>query len=94
MGDAGLVSPESQLLDMPKIFGLLNDIVSLVDFGLNSCSSGFGAYERVWFREYERTCNPYLKTNDSLKYEMPSSEADFDFESFEGPSLKGGFDNT
>ena len=50
MGDAGLVSPESQLLDMPKIFGLLNDIVSLVDFGLNSCSSGFGEYEHVWFR--------------------------------------------
>lgn len=41
-GDATLVSPESQFMDMPKTVGLLNGMFSLIKYGLSNCNGGFG----------------------------------------------------
>eukprot|EP00804_Cyclotella_cryptica_P014145 CCRYP_005584-RA/>CCRYP_005584-RA protein AED:0.03 eAED:0.03 QI:259/1/1/1/0.94/0.9/20/117/3951 len=41
-GDATLVSPEAQIMDMPKTVGLLNGIFSLIKYGLSNCNGGFG----------------------------------------------------
>jgi len=42
-GDATLVSPEAQIMDMPKTVGLLNGIFSLIKYGLSNCNGGFGS---------------------------------------------------
>ena len=42
LGDAGLVSPESQLSTAPNMIGYLNGMASLIDYGLSQCASGFG----------------------------------------------------
>jgi uncharacterized protein (DUF1501 family) len=42
LNNRGLVSPEAQLATTPPLIGLINGLTSLVDFGLSSCSSGFG----------------------------------------------------
>ena len=41
-GAASLVSPEAQIMDMPKTVGLLNGIFSLIKYGLGNCNGGFG----------------------------------------------------
>ncbi|KAL7482807.1 hypothetical protein ACHAW6_008462, partial [Cyclotella cf. meneghiniana] len=41
-GDATLVSPEAQIMDMPKTVGLLNGMFSLIKYGLSNCNGGFG----------------------------------------------------
>ena len=41
-GAASLVSPEAQIMDMPKTIGLLNGLFSLIKYGLGSCNGGFG----------------------------------------------------
>lgn len=41
ISDAGLVSPEAQLLSAPNTVGLFNGIHSLVDFGLTRCQGGW-----------------------------------------------------
>ena len=40
--DAGLVSPESQILTSPFLIGYLNGMSSLIDYGLTHCAKGFG----------------------------------------------------
>ena len=42
VGDAGLVSPEAQLLTAPHVVGLTNGLYSVIDYGLTSCHGGFG----------------------------------------------------
>ena len=42
LNDASLVSPESMLLDMPKIIASMNGMFSLVKYGLNRVNNGFG----------------------------------------------------
>ena len=42
VGDAGLVSPEAELLSAPNTVGLFNGLHALVDYGLSSCAQGFG----------------------------------------------------
>eukprot|EP00756_Hemistasia_phaeocysticola_P029704 Hpha_TRINITY_DN16247_c0_g1::TRINITY_DN16247_c0_g1_i1::g.15423::m.15423 len=42
VADAGLVSPESELLIAPRIFGFLNGLSELVHNGLQHCNGGFG----------------------------------------------------
>ncbi|KAL3923785.1 MAG: hypothetical protein SGILL_001448 [Bacillariaceae sp.] len=39
---AGLVSPESQVLNGPKGINLLNMMISLIKYGVNDCYGGFG----------------------------------------------------
>ena len=42
LADAGLYAPEAGLATSPFLIGLLNGLVSLVDYGLSSCWDGFG----------------------------------------------------
>jgi hypothetical protein len=44
---SSLVSPESQLLDAPKIVNIMNGLFSLLKFGLASCFGGFGEWTFV-----------------------------------------------
>ncbi len=86
VGDASLVSPEATLLDMPRIVGFLNGITSLTRYGLSSCFGGFGAEtcrERLYFKSRVGI----------LEHNVTASDSEFFFETFEGPSLVGGFDN-
>jgi len=87
VGEAKLTSPEATLLDMPKIVGLMNGLLSLVTYGLNRCNAGLGVHN-VW------PCKPY-KTYEygDLTYGK-STSTEFLAETFEGPSLVGGLDNT
>lgn len=43
IGSSGLVGPEAQLATAPLIVGFLNGVAGLIDVGLSSCNSGFGA---------------------------------------------------
>ncbi len=86
VGDASLVSPEATILDMPRIVGMLNGLTSLTKFGLSSCYGGFGA---DYCREQLYNPSPF----GVLEYNRTSSDKEFSFETFGGPSLVGGFDN-
>ena len=85
VGDASLTAPEATLLDMPKIVGILNGLQSLVKYGLSSCYGGFGTNN---CRE-----KPYLPSPAGV-LEYGKIDATFTGETFEGPSLIGGLDNT
>ncbi len=87
IGDTDLVSPESTLVDMPRIVGLLNGLLSLAKYGLSSCEGGFGR-DRCNEKAYS------LSPNGFLEYNRTSLDTEFSFETFEGPSLVGGLDNT
>ena len=86
VGDATLVAPEATLLDMPRIVGTMNGLHSLVKYGLSSCSGGFG-----WMgcREDEYKSSSL----GELEYARIDQNAQFSQDTFEGPSLTGGFDN-
>jgi len=84
VGDATLVAPEGTVLDMPRIVGLMNGLTSLVRFGLSNCNQGFGA---VGCKVYTRS------THGILEYNRTAADVTFSYETFEGPSLKGGLDN-
>ena len=86
VGEARLTSPEATLLDMPKIVGILNGLLSLVTYGLTNCNSGFGVHH-VW------PCRTYLSSAYGELTYGKSEIADFTSETFEGPSLVGGLDN-
>ncbi len=86
VGDASLVSPEATLLDMPRIVGILNGLTSLTRYGLSSCYGGFGA-------EHCRESMYLPSRYGVLGFNRTSSDSEFSFETFEGPSLIGGFDN-
>ena len=86
VGDATLVSPEATLLDMPKITGLLNGLTSLVKYGLSDCQGGWG------FRYCAETQYRTSKLGE-LNFNKTSSQTEFTFDTFEGPSLVGGLDN-
>ena len=89
IGDMSLVSPESTLIDMPKIIGLLNGLTSLIKFGLSSCDSGWDGMNYCVERKYTPSSLGYLEFNRTAHQEQ-----EFSFETFEGPSLVGGMDNT
>ncbi len=85
VGDASLVSPEATILDMPRIIGMLNGLFSLARYGLSYRERGFG---------FHRSGDLYLPSQYGiLEYGRTSHQAEFSFETFEGPSLVGGFDN-
>ena len=86
IGDALLVSPEATLLDMPKIIGLMNGLTSMVKYGLSSCAAGWGY---SYCREGVYNTSPLGR----LEFNKTSTEQEFSFETFEGPSLRGGLDN-
>lgn len=86
VGDATLVAPEATLLDMPKIVGIMNAFRSLVKYGLSSCAGGFGWHH---CREKEYLSSP----QGELKYGIKDPNTEFQQETFEGPSLNGGYDN-
>ena len=41
---AQLAAPEALILDMPKIVGIQNGMISLIKYGLSDCNSGFASY--------------------------------------------------
>ena len=41
---AQLAAPEALILDMPKIIGIQNGMMSLIKYGLSDCNSGFASY--------------------------------------------------
>ncbi len=85
VGNALLVSPEATLLDMPKIVGLMNGLNSMVKYGLSDCEGGWG---------YESCKGVYkMPPLGRLEFNRTSTEEAFSFETFEGPSLRGGLDN-
>ena len=88
VGSAMLVSPEATLLSMPKIIGLMNGLTSLVKFGLSNCEGGWG-YQHCQERKYASSSLGRLNFNKTS-----IEEVEFSFETFEGPSLLGGLDNT
>ena len=57
-----LTSPEAQLLSGPKIIGLMNGIISLVDLGLTECFGGF-AQRNLWNCDRLQP-NDYYNTDD------------------------------
>jgi len=73
---------------MPKIVGLMNGLFSLAKFGLSECEGGFGRREWCGERMYEDSMDGRLEFNKT------STHTEFSSETFEGPSLKGGLDNT
>jgi|AntRauTorckE5430_2_1112549.scaffolds.fasta_scaffold01070_3 hypothetical protein len=84
VGDATLSSPEATLLDMPRIVGILNGLQSTVKYGLTSCDGGFGT---------QNYCRRYLPSPSGV-LEYGKNNSTFTSETFEGPSLIGGLDNT
>ncbi|KAL7539351.1 hypothetical protein ACHAXR_009213, partial [Thalassiosira sp. AJA248-18] len=49
----GLVSPESQLFDAPKLIGFINGLFSLPALGLTDCEWGLGdSRSRLWLPDY------------------------------------------
>ena len=83
VGDAALVSPEATLLDTPRIVGLVNGLTSMIKFGLSRNEGGWS------LQGNSQASNGILEFNKTFI----STDSKFSFESFEGPSLKGGLDN-
>jgi len=89
IGDRGLVSPEAALLDMPKIIGILNGAFSLINYGLSACRGGFGpSLSSSCYEGLYNTASGMMLFN--MTADNPASNF---FETFEGPSLVGGFDS-
>ncbi len=88
VGNAALLSPEATLLDMPNIVGLLNSLTSMIKFGLSRCDGGL-AKSQCNDRTYLPSENGILEFNRTYV----RSEREFHYETFEGPSLRGGLDN-
>ncbi len=88
VGDTALVSPEAMLLDIPNIIGIVNAMTSMIKFGLSACDRGL-AGSNCGERRYLSSANGILEFNKT----HTGPEGEFSFETFEGPSLKGGLDN-
>ncbi len=72
IGDAGIVSPQTQLATTPNLVGFLNGVTSLVDNGLTSCDGGLGLPQN-WG---SRTCvasGPHPTADGILAYAPPDS---------------------
>mmetsp|Transcript_6781 Transcript_6781/g.9027 ORF Transcript_6781/g.9027 Transcript_6781/m.9027 type:complete len:2086 (+) Transcript_6781:84-6341(+) len=69
---ASLVSPEAQLLDMPKTVSLLNGLFSMIKFGLGSCYDGFGKSAGSGSC---RDNGSYNRASGILKYEPSSTSS-------------------
>jgi len=89
IGDRGFLSPEAALLDTPKIIGFLNGAFSIINYGLSSCNGGFGpslntgCYNGI-----------YTAAAGAIRFNITLENPYDDFyETFEGPSLIGGFDS-
>eukprot|EP01052_Picozoa_sp_SAG31_P027285 SAG31_NODE_2540_length_5538_cov_7.680859_4_plen_734_part_01 len=56
---AGLVSPEAEIATAPLLIGFLNGMISLIDYGLTECGSGFGMPQWLYngIRGWRRSCN-------------------------------------
>ncbi len=88
VGNAALLSPEATLLDIPSIVGSLNSLTSMIKFGFSSCEGGL-ARSKCRESEYLPSTNGILEFNKTFV----RPEGKFSFETFEGPSLRGGLDN-
>jgi len=89
IGERGFVSPEAALLDMPKVIGMLNGAFSIINYGLSACYGGFGpALSWSCYEGLYNTASGVLGFN--VTAENPYNNF---FETFEGPSLVGGFDS-
>ncbi len=52
ISEAALTAPEAQVLDSPKIIGILNGLFSLIDVGMTNCFGGFGDRNTWWCPGY------------------------------------------
>ena len=64
--DASLVSPESTILAMPKILGLLNGLTSMVKYGLSGCDGGW-TYDVCYEKKYVSSSLGELEFNRTLE---------------------------
>jgi len=62
IAEAGLVAPEAELGTAPNVVGWMNGIVSLVNYGLTSCTSGFGSNAG---QSGSRSCNWQIASQSS-----------------------------
>mmetsp|Transcript_6632 Transcript_6632/g.16185 ORF Transcript_6632/g.16185 Transcript_6632/m.16185 type:complete len:1268 (+) Transcript_6632:1-3804(+) len=75
LSDKGLVAPQAQIIDGPNLIFWLNGMYSLVDFGLTSCSGGFGS----GFFPIGRYCNrnqidrARARSEGQLTYQPPAN---------------------
>lgn len=61
IAEASLTAPEAQVLDSPKIIGLLNGLYSLVDIGMTNCYGGFADRNAWWCDGKKHTsCHSYV----------------------------------
>ena len=74
---ASLSSPEAQVMSGPKVIGILNGIISLVNLGLTECYSGFGGITawRCDQLEYLLDTNNMQYTRGKLLY-VPTTTSD------------------
>jgi len=66
-GDGTLVGPETMVMDMPTVVGLLNGMFSLIRYGLCRCRGGFGTEGSTW-NCYEAD---FSSANAQLSFKRP-----------------------
>jgi hypothetical protein len=73
-GAASLVSPEAQIMDMPKTVGLLNGMFSLIKYGLSNCYGGFGGNWKTCNEGYFVGAQAYLSFSRPFNSDTTTSE--------------------
>ncbi len=66
--NAGLRSPEAQVLNAPTIVGFLNGIFSLIDIGTTSCYSGFGGRTAYHCPSFQNRYDPETYSHGWLSF--------------------------
>lgn len=72
LSDTSLTSPEAQVLDAPKIIGMMNGFFSLVDIGMSNCFGGFGDRNSWWCDGYLSQSTQQMRSKGYLNF-LPQS---------------------
>lgn len=73
VSEAGLTAPEAQVLDSPKIVGMMNGLYSLVDIGLSNCFGGFGDRNTWWCSNYLNYTPEQMRSRGFLSFTPKNS---------------------
>ncbi len=71
--NAGLKSPEAQVLNAPTIVGWLNGVFSLIDIGTSNCYSGFGGRTVYWCPGYQNHYSQETYSHGRLSFTASNS---------------------